>query len=1221
MPLRVGVPTALANIPAAASQSPYPPYDGDEAESILRRSMKGLASGMGWVGSVMDKTFGGRAVRQAIDTVVTGDPSNSRDLLSILPFSDTLGITDYKNQVSGEKIWRDATGRDASRGAWLERNLVGPAIEIATDPGTLLNPLGLTAKGTAAAKAGKLTPGLGKSIAAGERSLFRVGVPFATEKMGFDLGTGEFAEKIGTKLDRAGTAIRNTAPVRSIFANFNPESRGALTYIGQKAAEDAYYPTYEARFADFARDVYDLQKELEPHIQAARSAKLAPEQIDKALRLQDRIGYLASESEPAARKILPGARNWKSFVADLPPELADPDVLALLGPQYRAIRNVGLRAGRKQRAFLPDDLATGIARRELKDPFAAYTMAQQQSGPIYQTQEWGRKRPNTTANASTVKRQAEFRNVPGGRVQINDLLRDPRLSGKTLDPDAAKIILGSLTKDERSVNKIRQQFVGEINDYIQNDIKKRARVAATAQTAFDPVAAEAAARLAAAKKYGYTVPLGGVFDDAAIAGVADGLKDNFFASTAGKLGKYIGKHGKDYAEQGVDFFKLDPIGSLLARGERWARGQAGAESLYNLVGKSARLTDQVEGLPKGARTLDDVLTSNFARLANTETGVWRSVDELGKSLGRNTDQLFGDYLARHPQTSIDELVDDAGQWTSSAGRALLKDAHLPADVTKDAVNWVKGWLQPHEIGPGAQLLNSANNLFRSLVYPLFPASHVRNLGSGGYNNLLEGVGPTAYGSVTKAMSGQAIDDPALLEGLSRVAGRSLTGDEARDLLLKEAYANRVLAGVRSREVAGGIREVGEGSTFVGAPRKLNLAQDLAWFLRPEFRQAITDPKNWRSLKESLLAPAQGDNLAQRVVNKVTNALPPGANPFKVAGVGGLDQDYFLPVKLAREGAVNLEDRMRLALFGDQIAKGAAPDVASKMVHARHFDYGKLTDTERYWMRSLMPFYTFSRKNLPMQLGMAAQTPHKLSIPLRALSPRGDGYVPQYLAGGVAIPFGENSDGTQRYLSQTGLPMEEAFERFVFNPGGFDPLATAQRFMGMLTPYAKGPLEAATNRQFFTGRELSDLRPSRAGTLFGALNPDENPGQTRLAQMLTQVISNTPLTRMASTLDRLTDSRKELPLRLLNIGTGLRISDVDMERARNIDARNFFEQQLGLAPNVREATTYYVRPEDRAKISPEQAEQLRIYYTLMKAAKDAAKAKRQAAENQRVGVRM
>jgi hypothetical protein len=89
--------------------------------------MNSLLDALAYGGDLLDKSLGGRAVRG----LAYGRPD---ELASILPFSDTLGITDPSRRVSGEDL---VTGYGlAAPGSW-GATLGGIGAEILLDPATL----------------------------------------------------------------------------------------------------------------------------------------------------------------------------------------------------------------------------------------------------------------------------------------------------------------------------------------------------------------------------------------------------------------------------------------------------------------------------------------------------------------------------------------------------------------------------------------------------------------------------------------------------------------------------------------------------------------------------------------------------------------------------------------------------------------------------------------------------------------------------------------------------------------------------------------------------------------------------------------------------------------------------------------------------------------------------------------------------------------------------
>jgi hypothetical protein len=176
----------------------------------------------------------------------------------------------------------------------------------------------------------------------------------------------------------------------------------------------------------------------------------------------------------------------------------------------------------------------------------------------------------------------------------------------------------------------------------------------------------------------------------------------------------------------------------------------------------------------------------------------------------------------------------------------------------------------------------------------------------------------------------------------------------------------------------------------------------------------------------------------------------------------------------------IEDPAKWALFKDQLLKGKSAEQAAIHVKNHLFDYAELTDTEKAIRDyGLMPFYTWMRKNLPLQaqkategsLGleslnpMAKQTFRRLNLTYdlpNKLNPaqegiqdpqwmREDGYVPNPLA-----PEGEDGSRQMVRLANPSLDLNK-----------LSPNALASQ----LGPIPKTLIELATGRDLRTGKQV------------------------------------------------------------------------------------------------------------------------------------------------------
>jgi hypothetical protein len=144
-------------------------------------------------------------------------------------------------------------------------------------------------------------------------------------------------------------------------------------------------------------------------------------------------------------------------------------------------------------------------------------------------------------------------------------------------------------------------------------------------------------------------------------------------------------------------------------------------------------------------------------------------------------------------------------------------------------------------------------------------------------------------------------------------------------------------------------------------------------------------------------------------------------------------------------------------------------------------------------------------------------------------------------------------------------------------------------------------------QFHTQRKLSDLKAPQAATAIGSLFGDDNP------QLLAQIMENSPLTRFVSSADKLMDPRKSIFQKALNLGTGVKVTDVDVDKQRAIDTRQALQGMLDQHPNLSQFTNFYVKPGDAEKLTPEEIQMMRLYAAQQQDA-------REYAASQRIGIK-
>ena len=342
----------------------------------------------------------------------------------------------------------------------------------------------------------------------------------------------------------------------------------------------------------------------------------------------------------------------------------------------------------------------------------------------------------------------------------------------------------------------------------------------------------------------------------------------------------------------------------------------------------------------------------------------------------------------------------------------------------------------------------------------------------------------------------------------------------------------------------------EGVEFTGAlskdPRLLNQSP---FGFRESLATARTDVAGWTTpsqmtealagLPDDALA-ARGANLDRRV-KQIQTAWQTGVNTSAKAN-----------------NLVEWNNRVPMYLYLK--AKGFSPQEAAERVRFLQLDYRNgLSQVEKTYMRRLAPFYSFSRLMAPVMLKTLKDRPGGVMAQMIKASSRmggRDAMTPEYVSEGLSVPLGTTPEGDVRYFSATGMPYEDLFSFF----GGRSLTRTMGiEAMSRATPYLKGPAEWVTGRSFFQqgpsgGRDISDLDPVLGRTVSNAtqyirwLAGDktalkERPLPAKTPALLEQLVSNSPLSRYATSTRTLLDPRKNAIEKAVNLLSGARVTTI------------------------------------------------------------------------------
>jgi len=1235
LPLGAAAGRPLAAAPRNRQAIDAPPLSPEEEKSLLGR----LAGGVQYVGETLDKP--GAAVRG----VLAGRPDQ---LLNLVPFSGSLGLTDAASRTSGRDLL-EQVGLAAPDQAGLFNSVEdftgdvgGFLLEVMLDPLMFVRgPLGAVDRTTAAAakaaKAaklggkgvkeaaegfGKLTDdfgGLGRNltpsnwaeqITRGERGFFSIEAPGFLKGVipGQQLiGTGKGAGKVAEVLSKA--AFQNPASVaaRSLFS---VPVGGAANALAQKIKERAWAESnfmlrglkeVVGEFASAEGKIFDehVQKIADYHkLSGDVNAETAFRQVWREIR--------EIKGEPSVEKWVESMAHHTQLSEDTISSLINADVLASRGDEvlnamstterslYDKSVALGLRVSKD--GLLNDDFIGHAPRRAtayMQEPLAKQKISQQ-GREVLQTKgavwEFG------------AGRNEMLRNAPGGSSTINRMGMDPLMNGtvgpgiKTLAEDAAKTIQPGAIVQAGG----KKGFYGKVL-HVKDEVAE-------------------------------------VFTRNPDTGMSEIQKIH-------TKNLALGRHGapEELTQVGVEHFR---------RGSKETRRKALARALG--AGDEAKLKDLQEAyLNKGmadearrtgwetaaemrARTGKDVLSdADVETLKRTINGQSVTVEEYLEGYAKDQAPGLAKYLDKYGlEVAHGGLFDNRVSRDSNAYLTALIEKHSTLrsmhkyldDVFKGDRGVAGGIRQPIDAVSDQGMVSlpdawddagfGREGLRTFAVSHFSEAAAMKEAGKSGQldkfvSNLLidsKAAGPlAAFNEITRSQTQNAIVDmfdraTAVYRGMLTVSGGPLWGIAFHTRNLGSGMWQSWSDGkVSFKELMEGYgrairtaRSAGKGGID---PKGLEFIDEFLEHNGLSGGGFIDIAGEVGGISEGIPKGPFGGTFGSLSPSNVTKAFRErgfqAANPFHTRGV------FDNPKSLLGESGENaykyVEYLNRAGYYDALRKKGVSVGEALESVKRSQFDYSDLTQFEKTFARRSALFYGWTRKNLPYQMAKLAAEPGGRSAQTIRLFGQADSdeYAPANIREGLAVRVG-GDDRAATFLKQGGLPIED-LNKFVTS-GGLPSGRTLQKLASQLHPFISMPVEMFAGKQLFSGREIKNLR-STTGALTEAFTGTPRPMPTA-----DKLLQYSPVSRAAGEMLGLIDTRKPATQQLANMLTGLKFSTYDTVQQRLFDLNRAVRDELESSPSVREGKFYYV-PEDQKQFAVAQTEGIRRLGALAKSIKN------------------
>jgi hypothetical protein len=363
--------------------------------------------------------------------------------------------------------------------------------------------------------------------------------------------------------------------------------------------------------------------------------------------------------------------------------------------------------------------------------------------------------------------------------------------------------------------------------------------------------------------------------------------------------------------------------------------------------------------------------------------------------------------------------------------------------------------------------DSIQNFFKASVTSIWPAFHGRNAISNVFLNYLD-LGINALRPEYHVAANALTVKNYQATRLENIIGQGLFAPKNSDLYKKAIEAQGQLAKLNQMEVF----EDAFGRKWNFSELRATLKENVIAF-QPNITGAIDYNKlpneALEDMFEGLYTP---DTIRGKIQKGISFKNPITEKRTRVIGSKNLMDNLLMST--GGEMGKMVENHARMVHFLANMKNVGDVGLAAQRTKQFLFDYSNITDFERKVMKRIIPFYTFARKNMELQVKTLLKDPGRIAAEVKFIENIGDVIsssslseedkekLPDWIKDGQQILLRKRGQDVT-ILGSAGTPLEAAFAQ-----------ATPTGILGGVSPLVKYPVELMSGYSFFHEKSIDQI---------------------------------------------------------------------------------------------------------------------------------------------------